>query len=144
MKSLRSLFLVALAISLLGAGMAAGDGKYGGGHYRGGGYYGGGHYGGHHRGGVDFFIGGPFWDPFWYYPAPYYSPYYYPNYYPYYAPEVPSSPSGYIERDEQAESSAPSGFWYYCPESKAYYPYVRECPGGWQTVPAEPPSGQRR
>ncbi|OGA48131.1 MAG: hypothetical protein A3G25_21325 [Betaproteobacteria bacterium RIFCSPLOWO2_12_FULL_63_13] len=29
--------------------------------------------------------------------------------------------------------------WYYCADSRSYYPYVRECPGGWQRVPATPP-----
>lgn len=29
--------------------------------------------------------------------------------------------------------------WHYCKESGGYYPYVRECPGGWQMVPATPP-----
>jgi hypothetical protein len=31
------------------------------------------------------------------------------------------------------------GEWYYCADSKSYYPYVRECPAGWQRVPAQPP-----
>ena len=35
-----------------------------------------------------------------------------------------------------AQPPAPS--WYYCPESKAYYPYVTECPRGWENVPATP------
>jgi len=29
---------------------------------------------------------------------------------------------------------AQSSYWYYCAESKTYYPYVKECPGGWQRV----------
>jgi hypothetical protein len=60
---------------------------------------------------------------------------------------VPSTPSTYIEREQEGaeqegtpQESAPAGVWYYCPDSKAYYPYVKECPGGWQTVPAEPPA----
>ncbi|MBK7280119.1 hypothetical protein [Candidatus Aalborgicola defluviihabitans] len=32
-------------------------------------------------------------------------------------------------------------FWYYCDASRAYYPYVATCPGGWQTVPATPAEG---
>ncbi len=33
-------------------------------------------------------------------------------------------------------------YWYYCPDSQAYYPYVKTCPGGWlkvlpQTVPPD-------
>jgi hypothetical protein len=89
-------------------------------------------------------IGGPFWGSPWYYPSYYYP--YSPYYYPYYAPtvEVPAEPSVYIERSQSGSSSTPSGVWYYCADSKAYYPYVKECPGGWQTVPAEPPSEQAR
>jgi hypothetical protein len=25
-------------------------------------------------------------------------------------------------------------YWYYCPDARAYYPYVAACPGGWLTV----------
>ena len=32
----------------------------------------------------------------------------------------------------------PWGWWYYCDASTSYYPYVRECPSGWQRVPASP------
>lgn len=28
--------------------------------------------------------------------------------------------------------------WYYCADSRMYYPSVRECRGGWQLVPAQP------
>jgi hypothetical protein len=50
----------------------------------------------------------------------------------------------YIQRPRRESSAAPSDVWYYCPDSRAYYPYVRKCPGGWETVPAVPPSEQRR
>ncbi|MBS1188612.1 MAG: hypothetical protein H6R10_404 [Rhodocyclaceae bacterium] len=33
---------------------------------------------------------------------------------------------------------AASATWYYCPSAQAYYPYLRDCPGGWQVVPANP------
>jgi hypothetical protein len=132
MRSLNpTLIMIALAISLLLSSTVSA-----GGYYRGGG-----HYGGYYRGGTSIAIGGPFWGPAWYYPS-----YYYPFYYPYYAPvvEVPSTPPVYIERSEPAENSLPSGVWYYCPDSKTYYPYVMECPGGWQTVPAQPSPEPRR
>lgn len=32
----------------------------------------------------------------------------------------------------------PSAFWYYCADSKMYYPYVRQCPAGWLTVVPKP------
>jgi hypothetical protein len=32
-------------------------------------------------------------------------------------------------------------YWYYCPDAKAYYPYVKECPKGWmKVVPTPAPS----
>jgi hypothetical protein len=55
---------------------------------------------------------------------------------------VSSPPVVYIERGiEQAAVPPASAYWHYCSSSQAYYPYVRECPAGWQQVPASPPSG---
>ena len=72
----------------------------------------------------------------WYYP-----PAYYP-YYPYYQPVVyETQPTAYIEQNAAA-AAEPSGWWYYCGASRAYYPYVKECPSGWQRVPAVPPPPQ--
>src|SRR5690349_6308258 len=67
-------------------------------------------------------IGGP---GYWYPP-----PYYYPHYY--YSPSVvavPVEPPTNIERD--AGQGDEDGYWYYCSEAKVYYPYVKDCPGGW-------------
>jgi FKBP-type peptidyl-prolyl cis-trans isomerase len=33
-----------------------------------------------------------------------------------------------------APQSTRASVWYYCSDSKAYYPYVRECPSSWQQV----------
>jgi hypothetical protein len=84
-----------------------------------------------HRGGahVGVFIGGPVW-----YPYPYYA----------YPPTVivrEAPPTQYIE---QSGPEAEQGYWYYCAESKAYYPYVKDCPAGWQRVvpQTQPPSGR--
>jgi hypothetical protein len=30
----------------------------------------------------------------------------------------------------------PSGYWYYCPSARTYYPYVTSCPDAWIPVPA--------
>lgn len=67
---------------------------------------------------------GPSW---YYYPAPVYP---YPN--PYVPPLV-------IQTTPAQPGPAPAQYWYYCAASKAYYPYVSECPGGWQPVPVPPP-----
>lgn len=83
----------------------------------------------------------PWWGPAWYgYPAyPYtYYPYAYPP-----AVVVQPDPQTYIQQAPPAagQPQAPS-YWYYCAESRSYYPYVSECPVGWMTVvpPSSPPS----
>ena len=59
----------------------------------------------------------------WYfYPAPVYP---YPD--PYTPPVVAPPPQPQPQ------------YWYYCRNPAGYYPYVPECPGGWQAVPATPP-----
>jgi hypothetical protein len=76
---------------------------------------------GHWRHGVHggrsgwWWVVGPTW---YYYPAPIYP---YPD--PYWPPD--------------AGAVAP-GYWFYCPDNGAYYPYAADCPGGWNGVPARP------
>jgi hypothetical protein len=55
----------------------------------------------------------------------------------YYAP----APGGFIvvPPPPAARSAAPAVDYYYCESAEGYYPYVRECPEGWRTVPATPP-----
>jgi hypothetical protein len=82
------------------------------------------HHGGHVRFGV--VAGTP---GYWYYRSPYY--------YPPYAPVVvaPSSPPVYVERNDlQSTPDGAGSYWYYCPDTKSYYPYVKECPSPWQRV----------
>jgi len=83
-------------------------------------------------------FGFAFAGPAFYYPAYYYPPYYYPR-----AIAVPAAPTVYIERgDAYTPTEQSQGYWYYCPESKAYHPYVKHCPGGWQKhTPTPPPDG---
>ena len=83
----------------------------------------------HHRGRVGIFIGAP---AFWYYPPPYY--YYPPPYY--YYPAAPAQPTEYVERIDPSEQ----GWWYYCEESRGYYPYVKECATAWKRVSPTPPA----
>ena len=68
---------------------------------------------------------------------------YYPPYY-YYPPAVvvPAAPTTYIEKDSAHAAPPQRSYWYYCEGSKTYYPYVKECPGGWlRVVPqATPPA----
>lgn len=74
----------------------------------------------------------------WHYAPPYY-------YAPYYAPAPvvvsPPAPQVYIERGAAPSEPAPaSQWWHYCADARAYYPYVKECPGGWQRVAPQPPA----
>jgi len=90
---------------------------------------------------------------------------YYPGYYPYpYAYPAPAyaypgpayaypgpavtPPTAYVEQGVPQAAPPPTqaqpqaqrqGDWYFCANANAYYPYVRECPGGWQRVPSTPP-----
>lgn len=91
--------------------------------------------------GVGFGFG---WPGYWYAPYPYY---YYPPPYYYYPPVVTApAPTTYIERADERPvretREARRDWWYYCPETRTYYPYVKECANGWQKV--EPrPAGER-
>lgn len=91
--------------------------------------------GGWHRGGhfhSSFFFGvSPFWPI-----APWYDAY---------PPVVIESPPVVIERQppvyiQQPPPPAPAqdAYWYYCPDSKAYYPYVQSCSEPWLKVPPRP------
>jgi hypothetical protein len=44
-------------------------------------------------------------------------------------------------REAAAAAPPPAGtqWWYLCSSPRGAYPYVRECPGGWERVPAVPP-----
>lgn len=91
----------------------------------------------HRRGGarVHLFVGGP-----WYYPW-YWGPPVYYHYSP--APVVVHREERvYVEKDEiePAPAENPAAWWYFCEESKTYYPYVKSCPAGWKKVrPNTPP-----
>lgn len=126
------------------ADRGGGRGYYGHGYQGHGHYYGRGYYGA--RGyypGFGFYFGSPY--PYYPYAYPYWGPPY-----PYYPPAVvavPSSPPVYIEkgggRDAAPAQSDAQAYWYYCASSNAYYPYVKQCPGGWERqVPMPPPDAR--
>jgi hypothetical protein len=88
-------------------------------------------------------LGFHFGVPLYYGPPAYYYPPYYPYYYPppvIYAPApiISAPPPAMVERPVQPEAAV----WFYCAAERGYYPYVRECPAGWERVPAAPPSGR--
>ena len=66
-------------------------------------------------------VGIPFYA---YYPSP--LPYYYD-----YAPGYYAPPAAIPQQQ---------GYWYFCQSANAYYPYVQQCPEGWQPVVPVPPS----
>lgn len=102
-----------------------------------------------HAAHVGVFIGGGV--PYYYPVAP--APYYYGP-----APVVvapaPAEAPDYIEQappragapatnppvsgDEMDTQQANSDTWYYCDDSRTYYPYVKQCASGWRAVPAQP------
>lgn len=133
MKTIKSVVLLAifLGVGACGSAMAA-PGGHGGWH----GGHGGWHGGGGWRGGVGITFGGPlFWPPYGPYGA--YGPYPYG----YYLPPVvaiPAEPPTYIEQNPQG-SNGPDQPWYFCPDPKGYYPYVKDCRVGWVQVAPQPP-----
>jgi hypothetical protein len=93
--------------------------------------------------------------------APYWYPAYpYPYPYPYVAPgaggpayaEVPSYSDAPAYADAPANADVPeysntpgyterNDYWYYCQDSKTYYPYVSTCASPWVQVLPEPSGG---
>jgi hypothetical protein len=83
-----------------------------------------------------------------YYPAYYnyppYGAYGYPGYYGQ-AVAASSGPTTYVEQGAnqsappQATAARESAYWYYCDGAQGYYPYVKECPGGWRKVAPQAP-----
>jgi hypothetical protein len=70
----------------------------------------------------------------WYlYPGPVYP---YPD--PYVPPVVVTQQYQVGPAPAAPTGPAPVQYWYYCRAAKAYYPYVAECPAGWEKVPATP------
>lgn len=92
------------------------------------------------RGRVGVYIGVPFAYPWYAMPPPYYSPYYY------YPPQVVVRPEPQVYIERAAPQTAPppapqtQNYWYYCTNPQGYYPYVKDCPGGWLHVVPTPPN----
>ena len=143
MKHMKQMTWAIVAIGILLAGSifpaeargGRGSGFHGGGGRSHAGSFRGGHgfHGSRFHGGTRVFIGAGvgWWGPgYWGAPYPYYS-----------APPVviEPAPTTYIQQEPAPPAQA---YWYYCANAGAYYPYVKDCPGGWmQVVPApNPPS----
>ncbi len=130
MKNVKLLCSVVLVAGITLSGTAMAD--------RGHGYGGRGH--GHV--GVGLYIGGPYLYPYGYYP-----PYPYGYYPPVIITPAPAQPPVYIEQQQPVQAppaviqqAAPENyFWYHCANPDGYYPYIKECPAGWQKVTPTPP-----
>jgi hypothetical protein len=123
---------------LFAAGGVALAHGHGGGSHGGGGFHGGNFHGGHpvFVGHAHFVhhpvfvsgavvVGSPFF---------YGYPYYYPPYYPStYGDAYDSEPQQYIEQPQQSAEPL-----FYCPDYRAYYPAVQNCPSQWLQVAPNP------
>jgi hypothetical protein len=96
-----------------------------------GGHAGGRHHGGH-RAAIGLILAAP---AYWYFRSPIYAP-------P--IATAPIAPPVYVEQgDAQPASGQSAGeWWYYCAESRAYYPDVKECASAWQPVAAQLPASR--
>ena len=122
MQKQASLAIIVLLVCSAYSGLLAAHG-------RGSAHHGGG-YGGHHGySSFGLYFGGPVWG-YPYYPYPYASP---PT-----VVTVPSTPPVYIQQAPPVAPQYPVGYWYYCQNPEGYYPYVSECPTGWQQVSPTP------
>ena len=123
MRNMKLLCSLMLLIGVSVSGTALADRGHGhGGH--------GGHRG-HGHVGVGLYFGIPYAYPL--YPPPYYYPYPYAYY-----PPAPAQPPVYIEQQE-APVTSDEYYWYHCDKPEGYYPYIKECPNGWQKVEPTPP-----
>ena len=139
MKQITVACLVIVLIGSLTSNSAWAHGGGGGGWHGGGGgwggHYGGGHYGGGWGYGHGGYYGG-FGLGFGYYGGyPYYA-------YPPAVVTVPVAPPVYIQQaaPQPVPPQPQANYWHYCNNPEGYYPYVKECPGGWQQVSPTPPA----
>ena len=149
MQKIKVIYLtIGLLAMIANSSVVARGGDGGGGGYSGGGYshghrhlYLGINYGGFYGPG---YYGYPFYGYGYGYGYPFYDygyPFYYPPYYAY-PPTiiVPTEPPVYIQKEQPQPVQPQSNYWYYCENPQGYYPYVKNCPNGWQQVSPQPPA----
>jgi hypothetical protein len=85
---------------------------------------------------------GPVWGPWYPYPVGYPYPYAYPYPYPAAPAVLPAPPAQtvYVENPQAAAPAPAANTWYFCRNPQGYYPYVKQCSGAWEPVPAQPPA----
>ena len=143
MNKYKNYLLISILVLLLAATLPAGVFAADHGGFHGGGFRGG--WGGHGWGGYGWHGWGSWWGgwgPWWGYPYYYGYPYNYPNYYDEPPLVIQPQQQEYIQQGpNQGEQDY---YWYFCRKPEGYYPYVKECPGGWMKVVPAPPSEQGR
>ncbi len=153
---MRKIGLICMAIVLLGSTSLSPVWARGG-HHGGGGFglgLGLGLLGGYGLGyglGYGYYGRFPYYPPYYGYPPAYgyggygyggyggYGPYGYPAYG--YAPAYTYPPVIVQQQPQviQAPPQAPAvNYWHYCRKPEGYYPYVKNCPGGWLQVAPQP------
>ncbi len=132
MKQIKTACWFIALLGLLSSNSVSARGGHGGGHHSRGHYGGGFSHGGYYSLGLlglGYGLG--------YYDRPYYSPYYA---YPPTIVTVPMTPPVYIQQAQPVTQQYPAGYWYYCDNPQGYYPYIKQCPNGWQQVEPTPPA----
>jgi len=74
-------------------------------------------------------IGGPLWWHAW------------PHYPRYYDDRViveRQGPTVYVQKDADGGERDADQYWYFCPDSDTYYPYVKQCASPWHRVEPQP------
>jgi hypothetical protein len=76
---------------------------------------------GYHGGHIGVYLSAPlFWNP-------------YVNHYAYWPAPVLVERQPQIYVQQQGLASAPN-YWYFCPDTRTYYPYAQNCPSAWLKV----------
>jgi hypothetical protein len=63
------------------------------------------------------------------------------HHYPYHRERViveRPGPTVYVEKDADGVARDADQYWYYCPDSETYYPYVKQCASPWHRVEPQP------
>lgn len=56
---------------------------------------------------------------------------------------IREEPQVYVQQQPAPPAPPAQSYWYYCADSKTYYPYVQQCPAGWLKVVPEPAAPAR-
>lgn len=56
-------------------------------------------------------------------------------------PQQQCSPA--VEEPQMVSPKPKPAFWYYCAQSKMFYPHVQTCANGWKIIPAQPPADDK-